>query len=67
MTLVSLAERIRTVLRQDPTLPSPVMVCSLVYSRTLEDGRHEYVCSQCGDTQIVNDLIGATETRICQA
>ena len=42
------------------------MVCSLVYNRTLDDGRHEYKCSQCGDTQTVNDLVGATETRECR-
>ena len=65
---MNLAERIRLVTRRyTPELPEPEMVCSLVYSRTLEDGRHEYVCSQCGDVQVVGELIGAMETRICQA
>jgi len=52
--------------RYSPELPEPVMVCSLVYNRTLEDGRHEYKCSQCGDTQIVEQLLDATETRVCR-
>jgi len=52
--------------RHTPELPEPAFVCSLVYDKTLEDGRHEYRCSQCGDTQIVNDLVGATETRLCR-
>jgi hypothetical protein len=63
---MNLAERIRLVTRRySPELPEPVMVCSLVYDKTLDDGRHVYKCSQCGDTQIVGELIGATETRVC--
>jgi hypothetical protein len=64
---MNLAERIRLVTRRySPELPEPRMVCSLVYDRTLEDGRHEYKCSQCGDTQIVDQLLDATETRVCR-
>jgi hypothetical protein len=64
---MNLAERIRLVTRRySPELPEPVMVCSLVYDRTLEDGRHEYKCSQCGDTQIVVELLAATEKRACR-
>jgi hypothetical protein len=64
---MNLAERIRLVTRRySPELPEPKMVCAWAYSRTLEDGRYEFKCSQCGDTQITSELIGATETRMCQ-
>jgi hypothetical protein len=66
MVIMNLHERILMLHRRyTPELPEPVMVCSLAYSRTLEDGRHEYVCSQCGDSQIVRELLEATETRVC--
>ncbi len=64
---MNLVERIQMLSRQrTPELPEPQMVYSLVYNRTLDDGRHEYKCSQCGDTQIVSELVGATETRACR-
>ena len=63
---MNLAERIQALARQDPTLPPVRFVCSLVYNRTLDDQRHEFKCSGCGDTQIVSELLGATETRPCQ-
>ena len=52
--------------RYSPELPEPVMTCSWTYSRMLDDGRHEYVCSQCGSTQIVNGLDGVIERRVCR-
>jgi hypothetical protein len=64
---MTLAERIRLVTRRyTPELPEPKMICSWVYSRALIDGRYEFVCSQCGDTQIVDQLLDATETRVCR-
>jgi hypothetical protein len=64
---MNLAERIRLVSRRyTPELQEPQMTCSWVYSRSLENGRHEYKCSRCGDRQIVSELIGATETRTCR-
>jgi hypothetical protein len=64
---MNLADRIRLVTRRyTPELPEPVMVCSLVYNRALDDERHEYKCSQCGDAQIVDQLLDATEPRVCR-
>jgi len=64
---MNLAERVRMLSRRyTPELPEPQIVCSLVYDKTLEDGRHEYKCRVCGGTQIVSELIGATETRVCR-
>jgi hypothetical protein len=64
---MNLQERILMLHRRySPELPEPVMVCSLVYNRTLDDGRHEYKCSACGDTQIVVELLAATEKRVCR-
>jgi hypothetical protein len=64
---MNLAERIRLVTRRySPELPEPQMVCSWAYSRTLEDGRHEFRCSVCGDTQIVDDLLSGAENRVCR-
>jgi hypothetical protein len=64
---MNLTERGRLLSRRyTPELPEPVMVCSLIYDKTLEDGRHEYKCSQCGSTQIVNELDDAIETGECR-
>lgn len=64
---MNLAERIRYLSRvYHPELPEPVMICSWEYTKTLNDGRHEFKCSQCGDVQVVNDLLGGTETRVCR-
>lgn len=64
---MNLAERVRFLSRlYTPELPEPVMVCSLVFNRTLDDGRYEFKCSQCGDTQVNRELIGATETKVCR-
>jgi len=52
--------------RNTPDLPKPVMECAWTYTQTLKDGRHELKCSQCGDTQLVNDLLGTAETRVCR-
>jgi hypothetical protein len=40
--------------------------CSWAYSRTLEDGRFEFKCSHCGNTQITTELLGAMEERACR-
>jgi hypothetical protein len=59
------AERARKIAAENfPGVPFQ-MICSLAYSRTLGEGRHEYQCSQCGDTQIVSELDDATETKVC--
>ena len=66
MNFVDAGERARRIAAQNfPGVPFQV-TCSWVYSRVLDDGRHEYKCSQCGDTQIVSELIGPTETRVCR-
>jgi|HubBroStandDraft_5_1064220.scaffolds.fasta_scaffold687482_2 hypothetical protein len=65
-TASDIAERARRIAAENfPGVPFRV-ICSWVYSRTLDDGPYEYVCSQCGDTQIVQDMIGEMETRTCR-
>jgi hypothetical protein len=39
-------------------------VCAWEYVRQLDDGRYEYRCTVCGDTQVVDEMIGATQTRV---
>jgi hypothetical protein len=41
-------------------------VCASEYVRQLDDGRYEYRCTVCGDVQVVDQMIGATETRVCR-
>jgi len=66
MNRQDIADRARRIAAQNfPGVPFQV-ICSLVYNRTLDDGRHEFKCSRCHDTQIVDELIGATETRECR-
>jgi hypothetical protein len=63
---MNLAERVRFLSRlYTPELPEPVMVCSLVFNRTLDDGRYEFKCSHCGNTQITTELLGTIETKVC--
>ena len=61
-----LAERIRVVARQDPSLPSVRMVCSLVYDQTLADGRTQDICSGCHETQVVDGMLDNIENRVCR-
>lgn len=50
-----------------PELPEPIPVCSWVYTRTLEDGRHEFRCGQCGEVQVRDELIGCRKEQVCRA
>jgi hypothetical protein len=59
-------ERARRIAAQSfPGVPFRV-ICSWVYSRTLDDGRFEFKCSQCGNTQITTELLGTIETKVCR-
>ena len=60
-TLNERCERIAQVLG----LPKPVPNCAWRYDRTLEDGRTQHRCAKCGDTQVTDELFGATESRVC--
>ena len=55
--------------REFPHLEVQPMMCSWSYSRTLDEQtqRTEYKCAECGDTQIVQGLLGDTERRVCRA
>src|SRR6266550_1920954 len=62
-----LAERIRLVSRRySPELPEPRFVCSLVYDKTLEDGRTQYRCSGCHETQVVDGMLDKIGDRVCR-
>jgi len=66
MNRQDIADRARRIAAQNfPGVPFQ-SVCSLIYYQTLADGGTQYRCSVCGDTQIVSELIGATETRECR-
>jgi hypothetical protein len=66
MKFADIADRARRIAAQNfPGVPFRT-VCSLVYSRTLDDGRHEYKCSYCEDIQIVEELLGRIENRVCR-
>jgi hypothetical protein len=41
-------------------------VCSWEFVRQLDDGRYAYRCTVCGDSQIVAELIGGTQKKICR-
>jgi len=41
-------------------------VCSLVYDKTLEDGRTQYRCSGCHETQVVDGMLDKIGDRVCR-
>jgi hypothetical protein len=63
---MNLSERVQHLAAlHTPHLPKPQIVCSMVYETTLPDGTHRFRCSECGAVQIVDQLIGGTQTRSC--
>ncbi len=66
MNYQDIAECVRRIAAENcPGVPVQA-VCSWEFVRKLDDGRYEYRCAVCGDVQIVDQMIGATETRVCR-
>ena len=66
MDYQDIAERAKRIAAENfPGVPFRT-ICSTEFVRQLDDGRYEHRCTVCGDTQTVDEMIGATETRVCR-